>query len=242
MTCYICNSLTGNHYSGKQCLDIHLLKAAAHEAVADQQRGLVPCADDTRAEWVTYLYSTAHPILQWLPSKLAEWIAENLGQDLAIPEKCGDKWTVQELNNILRENLVPTGTNGGHLRTFGAIQWESELFRGRPKARCYPFDLPGHHFWGKNPKVLYGMLYNCYMVCYITCYGQDCVCLVAPFPNNPNPPEEFNVNSAWILAEQVSCGTSDPSSSSTAQSAPLGTKAKRTGTWSCPWYSSARLS
>ena len=35
--------------------------------------------------------------------------------------------------------------------------------------------------------MLYNMLYNI--------YGQDCVCLVAPFPNNPNPPEEFNVNS-----------------------------------------------
>ena len=35
---------TGIHYYGKECLDIHLLKAAAHEAVAHPTRGLVPCA------------------------------------------------------------------------------------------------------------------------------------------------------------------------------------------------------
>jgi hypothetical protein len=62
-----------------------------------------------------------------------------------------DGWTVGELNAILDNNLVP-GTRG-HLRTFGCIQWESELFNGRPKARCYPFDLPGHRFRGKNPQV-----------------------------------------------------------------------------------------
>ena len=40
---------------------------------------------------------------------------------------------------------------GGHAD--GAIQWECELFVGRPKARCYPFDLPKHRFRGRNPKV-----------------------------------------------------------------------------------------
>ena len=72
-----------------------------------------------------------------------------------------------ELNSILGNNLVP-GTNGhlrtfgaiqwecgtnGHLRTFGAIQWECKLFNGRPKARCYPFDLPKHRFRGRTLKV-----------------------------------------------------------------------------------------
>ena len=146
-------SALGNHHCGKECLDVHLLKAAAHEAVANPHQGLVPCANDTQPEWVTYPYRTAHPILRWLPSKLAEWIAENLGQKLAIPAKHGDKWTVEELNNILVNNLVPTGPNGGQLRTFGTIQWECELYRGRPKARCYPFNLDGHRFRGKNPQV-----------------------------------------------------------------------------------------
>ena len=40
-------------------------------------------------------------------------------------------WTVGELNAILENNLVP-GTKG-HLSTFGAIQWESELSTAGPR-------------------------------------------------------------------------------------------------------------
>ena len=62
---------------------------------------------------------------------------------------------------------------------------------GRPKARCYPFDLDGHCFREKNPQVnawLYCMLINMPY----NLLKQDCVCLIAPFPNNPNPPEDFD--------------------------------------------------
>ena len=38
----------------------------------------------------------------------------------------------------------------GHLRTFGGIQWEFDLFNGRPKARCYPFNIVGHRFRDKT--------------------------------------------------------------------------------------------
>ncbi len=41
--------------------------------------------------------------------------------------------------NAEEVNLV--GGNHGHLHTFGCIQLECELFNGRPKARCYPFDI-----------------------------------------------------------------------------------------------------
>ena len=135
----------GNHCYCKECLYPHLLKAAAHEAMSNPLLDLVPCADDSQPEWVTYPYRTAYPILRLLPSKLGVWLAEILG---AIPAKLGDKWTVEELNMILVNILVSSGPNGGHhLRTFGAIQWECEceLYRdrGRPKARrlarCYPF-------------------------------------------------------------------------------------------------------
>ena len=51
----------GNYHQGKECLDIHLLKAAAHEA--NPSLGLVPCADDARPEWVTY-YSTRIALLK----------------------------------------------------------------------------------------------------------------------------------------------------------------------------------
>ena len=36
-------------------------------------------------EWVNYAYRAAHPILRWLPSKLAEWIGDNYGAALSIP-------------------------------------------------------------------------------------------------------------------------------------------------------------
>ena len=48
---------------------------------------------------------------------------------------------------------------GGHAD--GAIQWECELFVGRPKARCYPFDLPisvqcqSTDFEGEIPRYIY---------------------------------------------------------------------------------------
>jgi hypothetical protein len=72
---------------------------------------------------------------------------------LAFPAKQGALWTAAELNAIITGNLV--GGPHGHLRTFGCIQWESDLFNGRPKARCYPFDIQGHRFRNRNPKVRY---------------------------------------------------------------------------------------
>ena len=48
-----------NHYYVNECLDIHLLKAAAHEAMANPLLGLVPCANDTQQEWVLYSHHTA---------------------------------------------------------------------------------------------------------------------------------------------------------------------------------------
>ena len=80
------------------------------------------------------------PILRWLPSKLAEWIADYLGTELRIPAKKEAKWTAGELNQILANKIVPN-RDGGHLNTFTTLQWECKHYNGRPKARCYPFDL-----------------------------------------------------------------------------------------------------
>ncbi len=41
----------------------------------------------------------------------------------------------------------------GQLQTFSCIEWECELYSGRPKARCYPFNLAGHRFRGKKRQV-----------------------------------------------------------------------------------------
>ena len=155
-----------HHYAGKEALDIHLLKAEQLEALPLDSDILNVLLSDRvdEPEWVTYPYRKAHPILRWLPSKLAEYLAETMAADLAIPAKQGAKWTVAELNSILAKNLVP-GRDGNHLRTFSTIQWESDDYRGRPKARCYPFDLNGHRFRGKNPQVC-----NRYMLIYTMVY------------------------------------------------------------------------
>ena len=78
----------GHRYKGKHVLDIHLLKAERHEAVQLQGHHDVLLYSDEAdaAEWVTYQYRKAHPVLRWLPSKLAaEWLAENMQAELAIP-------------------------------------------------------------------------------------------------------------------------------------------------------------
>jgi hypothetical protein len=66
-----------------------------------QEECLAPAQD-----FNTYPYSTAHPVLRWLPTKLVEWIRSNLAEELKIPEKQGDLWTAAELNTIIIGNLV----------------------------------------------------------------------------------------------------------------------------------------
>ena len=154
-----------HHYAGKEALDIHLLKAEQREAVPLDSINVLLSDRVEEPEWVTYPYRKAHPILRWLPSKLAEYLSETMEADLAIPAKQGAKWTVAELNSILAKNLVP-GRDGNHLQTFSTIQWESDDYLGRPKARCYPFDLNGHRFRGKNPQVCNMIctdIYHCYI-------------------------------------------------------------------------------
>ncbi len=143
---------------GKQDIDIHLLKPARFAVNAGY--AIPPCESiglvhndrqDPGEEYLTYAYRCAHPVLRWLPTKLAEWIGSNLCEEFNNTPKQGAMWTVTELNAILIHNVV--GGPHGHLRTFGCIQWECELFQGRPKARCYPFVIPGHRFRNKTPKV-----------------------------------------------------------------------------------------
>jgi hypothetical protein len=82
-----------------------------------------------------------------LSRKLAEWLAENIQEELVIPEKQGAQYIVPQLNSILANNLMPNRVGG--------ILGRSRLYngRGRPKASCYPFDLDAHRFIGQNPQV-----------------------------------------------------------------------------------------
>ena len=42
---------------------------------------------------------------------------------------------------------------GNNLHTFHSVEFESDLYRGVMRARCYPFNMAGHRFRGKNVKV-----------------------------------------------------------------------------------------
>ena len=104
--------------------------------------------------WLEYVYRTAHPMLCWLPTKLAEWIWENLQEELGFPDKAdklaepGTDGTAAELNSILHSHVV-----NGELTSFGCVEWESDLFRGVMHARCYPFDIPKRSFHSGNSMV-----------------------------------------------------------------------------------------
>ena len=92
-------------------------------------------------------------MLQYLPTKLAEWIGENMQADLGFPDmRDPNKWSVSELNNILQTHVV-TDRNGCSLHTFRCLEWESELYRGIMCARWYPFNIRGHRFHNMNPQL-----------------------------------------------------------------------------------------
>ena len=100
-------------------------------------------------------YRKHHPALQWLPTKLAEWIANNMQDELGFPDKADPRrgWTPGELNSILQNHVV-RNRDGCALTTFGCVEWESELYRGVMRARCYPWNMPKHRFHKTNPQVI----------------------------------------------------------------------------------------
>ena len=153
--------------TGCVSLDINLLKPSRIEFAGDPAPSLsLHDGPFSHPKWLDYVYRTANPVLRWLPTKLAEWIGENLQDELGFPDKAdqraepGTGWTQTpaELNHILHAHVVD-----GALTTFGCVEWESDLCRGVMRARCYPFDMPKHRFHGMNPKVLYIHCSNMYI-------------------------------------------------------------------------------
>jgi hypothetical protein len=131
-------------------LDVNLLKPSRLEL---QDEDLSPNMAFSPNS-LEYVYRSSHPVLRWLPTKLAEWIGENLQEALGFPDKGdvragpGSGWTAAELNHILQAHVVD-----GTLTTFGCVEWESEQFRGVMRARCYPFKMSKRRFHGMNPQV-----------------------------------------------------------------------------------------
>ena len=104
-----------------------------------------------------FLRNQHHPLLQFLPQKLAEWLAKNMSEELNLPDP-GDEWSSEALNNILIHCLV-SNRRGNNLHTFQCVEFESDLYRGVMRARCYPFNMEEHRFYGKNVKVLQHSIY-----------------------------------------------------------------------------------
>ena len=105
---------------------------------------------------VEYMYCSSHPMLQFLPQKLAEWIANNYAEELNVPLRPGlsQPWSTATvtLNQILQTCLV-SDRKGINIHTFQTVEFESDLYRGVMRARCYPFNMERHRFWGRNVKV-----------------------------------------------------------------------------------------
>jgi hypothetical protein len=87
---------------------------------------------------VEYLYRSSHPMLQFLPQKLAEWIANNYSEGLNVPPRPDPSkpWSTATLNRILQTCLV-SDSRGINIHTFQTVEFESDLYRGIMRARCY---------------------------------------------------------------------------------------------------------
>jgi hypothetical protein len=103
---------------------------------------------------VEYVYCHSHPLLQFLPQKLAEWISNKYAVELNVPPRpdLSRPWSTATFNRILQTCIVsdPRGIN---IHTFQSVEFESDLYSGVMRARCYPFNMEHHRFRGKNVKV-----------------------------------------------------------------------------------------
>ncbi len=97
----------------------------------------------SQLKWLEYILT--HLVLRCLPTKLAEWIGENLQDVLGFPDKAdqrakpGSGWTPAELNHIFTAHVLDSVVT-----TFGCVEWESQLFRGViitvMRKKYYPFN------------------------------------------------------------------------------------------------------
>jgi hypothetical protein len=99
--------------SGCVHLDINLLKPSRLKF--QDPNVALPSADylSLSPAWLEYVYRSSHPVLCWLPNKLAEWIqvGQNLQEQFGFPDKGnakdspGSEWTAAELNHILQTHM-----------------------------------------------------------------------------------------------------------------------------------------
>ncbi len=75
-------------------LDVMLLK---------QQVFTASGAANRLEQMFEYAFRGSHPLIQFLPQKISEWIAKNLAYELNLPPRTGpgDDWSSEDLNRIL---------------------------------------------------------------------------------------------------------------------------------------------
>jgi hypothetical protein len=122
-------------------LDIMLLKQqflSVSELAANPARQHCP---------VEYMYHSSHPMLQFLPQKLAESIANNYAVELNVPPRLDQSkpWSTATLNRILQTCIV-SDSRGINIHTFQTVEFESDRYCGVMRARCYPFNMEHHRF------------------------------------------------------------------------------------------------
>ena len=88
-----CSALQANSKNSTGCvrLDINLLKPTRIEFAENPAPSVsLPDGHHSSPKWLEYVYRTAHPVLRWLPTKLAEWIGEELKLPISGPmERAG---------------------------------------------------------------------------------------------------------------------------------------------------------
>ncbi len=62
--------------------------------------------------FVEYMYLSSHPLLQFLPQILAEWLANNYAEELNVPPRTDPSkpWSTATLNRIMQTCIVSTCT------------------------------------------------------------------------------------------------------------------------------------
>jgi hypothetical protein len=78
---------------------------------------------------VQYIYRSSHPLLQFLPQKLAEWIGNNYAEELnVLPRPDPSKpCSTATLNQILQSCIV-SDSRGINIHTFQTVDFESDLY------------------------------------------------------------------------------------------------------------------
>ena len=114
---------------------------------------------------VEYVYRSSHPMLQFLPQKLAEWIANNYAEELNVPPRPDQTqpWSTATLNRILQTCLV-SDRKGNNIDTFQTVEFGS-VSRGYARP-LLPIQYGKPSISGKKCQGVY--IYMVYVM-YITC-------------------------------------------------------------------------